>query len=353
LELTEKHLKDLVAFYEKNHRLLPWRQNRDPYRVWLSEIMLQQTRAESVIPYFERFLESFPTLQDLAKAQEQSVLKLWEGLGYYSRARNLHRAAKMIIEEYNGIFPKKREALLKLPGIGNYTAGAIASIAFDEPVAAVDGNVLRVYCRLTGEDRPIDLPAVKQEVFEKISACYPKTGAGQVTQALMELGATICLPNGKPKCEICPWQKTCTAAKDEGWKALPTRLPKRRRTEQNWTVLCLIFGKKVLLEKRPEKGLLANFYQFPMVEGFLSAQEVQAYLNRQGFETEEPEALPKAKHIFTHITWQMQGYSCKVKASANGQGKLADLAELQTVYPLPGALSVYRMAVEDLLAAGK
>ena len=202
----------LLPWYERNARDLPWRHTKEPYRVWVSEIMLQQTRVEAVIGYYERFMEAFPTVQALAEADEARVLKLWEGLGYYSRARNLQKTAKLLTETQNGAFPDTAEALEKLPGIGAYTAGAVASICFEQPAAAVDGNVLRIIMRMTADDRPIDLPQVKKEIGEALCKVYPKGHCGAFTQALMELGACVCMPKS-PKCEDCPTQSFCRAYK--------------------------------------------------------------------------------------------------------------------------------------------
>ena len=200
----------LLPWYEKNARDLPWRHTKEPYRVWVSEIMLQQTRVEAVIGYYERFMEAFPTVQALAEADEARVLKLWEGLGYYSRARNLQKTAKLLTETQNGAFPDTAEALEKLPGIGAYTAGAVASICFEQPAAAVDGNVLRIIMRMTADDHPIDLPQVKKEIGEALCKVYPKGHCGAFTQALMELGACVCTPKS-PKCEVCPTKSFCRA----------------------------------------------------------------------------------------------------------------------------------------------
>ena len=215
----------LLPWYERNARDLPWRHTKEPYRVWVSEIMLQQTRVEAVIGYYERFMEAFPTVQALAEADEARVLKLWEGLGYYSRARNLQKTAKLLTETQNGAFPDTAEALEKLPGIGAYTAGAVASICFEQPAAAVDGNVLRIIMRMTADDRPIDLPQVKKEIGEALCKVYPKGHCGAFTQALMELGACVCMPKS-PKCEVCPTQSFCRAYKAGNVTKYPAKRPK-------------------------------------------------------------------------------------------------------------------------------
>ena len=218
----------LLPWYRENHRCLPWRETKEPYHIWLSEIMLQQTRVEAVKGYYARFLAALPTVEALANCDDDALHKLWEGLGYYSRVRNLKKAAQVIQERYNGQFPREYDAVLALPGIGEYTAGAVCSIAFDLPVPAVDGNVLRVFSRLTDDPSPIDLPAVKASVRERLAAIYPKE-AGDFTQALMELGATVCGPNRKPECGSCPCRKICLGYQHGTAETLPVKSPKRER----------------------------------------------------------------------------------------------------------------------------
>ncbi len=346
-------LKEVREFYQKSHRALPWRETGDPYAIWISEIMLQQTRVEAVIGYYHRFLEQLPDVWHLADAEEETVLKLWEGLGYYSRARNLQRAAKIICEQYEGRMPQTYAELLKLPGIGEYTAGAIASIAFSESVPAVDGNVLRIISRLTGDDTPIDLPAQKKKITRMLLDAFPEEGGGETNQALMELGATVCLPVGKPKCENCPWQDVCVAKREELWQELPKKLPKKNRREENWTVICLLTEEgETVLVRRPQKGLLAGMWQFPMLSGHLSLPEIQRQLSSLGLSEEEGEILPQAKHIFTHITWQMQGVLFRIKDASLPDGwERVNLSGLQEGHPMPGAQSVYRLLVTDLMAS--
>ena len=354
MEISQEHLERLASFYLTHHRDLPWRRTDDPYAIWVSEIMLQQTRVEAVIGYYQRFLREFPTVADLARADEQLVLKLWEGLGYYSRARNLQKAARLIVSEYGGRLPDTKKELMKLPGIGAYTAGAIASIAFDRPEAAVDGNVLRVCSRLTGDERPVDLPAVKKEWNETLTALYPESGAGIWNQALMELGATVCLPSGAPLCEQCPWREDCTACRENTWGRIPAKLPKREKRVEYWTVFCILQGSRVLLVRRPDHGLLAGMYQFPHISGALSEQEAGRELEKLGFSGTRPERLSDAVHLFTHITWKMRGYLFRVKEDFLPDGFYpATLEQLQTEYPMPGAQAVYRAAAEDALAAGR
>ncbi len=296
----------LLPWYEENKRTLPWRQDRDPYRIWLSEIMLQQTRVEAVKGYYVRFLEKLPTVQALAQCDDDVLHKLWEGLGYYSRVRNLKKAAQVIMERHGGVFPRTYEEILALPGIGDYTAGAVCSIAFDLPRAAVDGNVLRVVSRLTEDDTPIDLPSYKREVRENLEAIYPER-AGDFTQALMELGATVCGPNRKPDCESCPCRAFCMGAGHGTAEQLPVRLPKKGRREEKMTVFILECDGKYALRKRKDKGLLAGLWEFPNAAGHLSVQETLTAVEKMGLHPREILRQVEKKHIFTHIEWKMQG----------------------------------------------
>ena len=296
----------LLPWYEENKRTLPWRQDRQPYHIWISEIMLQQTRVEAVKGYYARFLEALPTIEALANCEDDVLHKLWEGLGYYSRVRNLKKAAQVVMAEHNGAFPKTYEAVLALPGIGEYTAGAICSIAYDLPTPAVDGNVLRVVSRLANEDTPVDLPAYKKSVTERLRAVYPKA-AGDFTQALMELGATVCGPNRKPDCENCPCRQLCIGHRMGRAEALPVRLPKKGRREEKMTVLILECQGKFALQKRPDKGLLAGLWEFPHMPGHLTAQEALFAAEKLGLVPRQILRQVEKKHIFTHIQWDMLG----------------------------------------------
>ncbi len=302
----------LLPWYEANKRQLPWREDREPYHIWLSEIMLQQTRVEAVKGYYARFLETLPTVEALANADDELLHKLWEGLGYYSRVRNLKKAAQVIMQEHNGQFPTQYTQVRALPGIGDYTAGAICSIAFNQPTPAVDGNVLRVIARLSDDDTPIDLPAYKKQVQENLAKIYPKQ-AGEFTQALMELGATICGPNRKPDCEHCPCKDFCLGRKNGKAEQLPAKNPKKARKVQEMTVFILNCGDSYALEKRPGKGLLAGLWQFPNLEGKLETAEALQKLEQMGLKPSQIHRQVERKHIFTHITWQMRGYYLSVK----------------------------------------
>ncbi len=329
----------LLDWYSRSARELPWRRNPTPYQEWVSEIMLQQTRVETVKPYFERFLAALPDVDALADAPDELLLKLWEGLGYYSRARNLRKAARMIRDEFGGRFPDTVEELLKLPGIGDYTAGAIASIAFERPEPAVDGNVLRVAARLLKQSAPD-----KSVVREALRPLYPATRRGDFTQSLMELGALVCLPK-TPRCEGCPVAGLCRARADGSMGEYPAKTPKPVRRIEKWTVLLLISEGRIALRRRPETGLLAGLPEFPMLPGERTAAEVAAELAEKKFAPGEPEALPAAKHIFSHLEWRMTGFLCRCKERP-GDLLWVTPEELRRDYALPSAFSAYRPTAE-------
>ena len=302
----------LLAWYDLNGRTLPWRSVVTPYRTWVSEIMLQQTRVGAVIPYFERFMEELPDVSALAAVSEERLLKLWEGLGYYSRARNLQRAAKIVVSDFGGALPQSYHALLSLPGIGEYTAAAIASINFSEPVAAVDGNLLRVAARVSGCGEDIMDAKVRRLFRQRLDAAIDANRPGAYNQAMMDLGATVCLPNGAPKCEICPARTVCEAYKNGLTEVLPVRAKKKSRRVEERTVLLLFQGGKVALRKRPDTGLLAGLWEFPSILGNLDESGVSLALAQMGLSAESIAPAGSAKHIFTHIEWDMKGYFADV-----------------------------------------
>lgn len=330
----------LLPWYEVNKRDLPWRRDSDPYHVWLSEIMLQQTRVEAVKGYYQRFLAVNPAVDALAQCDEEVLHKLWEGLGYYSRVRNLKKAALLIMKEYGGSFPREYNQVLKLPGIGEYTAGAICSIAFGQPTPAVDGNVLRVMARLQNDDTPIDSPARKKEVQTALAEIYPPE-AGAFTQALMELGATLCGPNRKADCGLCPVSSLCQAYHAGTQDSLPAKSPKKPRRREEKTVFILRCGSAYALEKRPDTGLLADLWQFPNVEGFLDVQSAVDTAKSWGLEVIGIEKILHKSHIFTHIQWDMQGIYLEVKA-ASGSFEWMEEAEIDRSAALPTAFRQFR-----------
>ena len=296
----------LLPWYEENKRDLPWRANREPYHVWLSEIMLQQTRVEAVKGYYTRFLNVLPTIEALASCDDELLHKLWEGLGYYSRVRNLKKAAQVIMTSHNGRFPREHGAVLALPGIGDYTAGAICSICYDLPTPAVDGNVLRVIARITDDPTPIDLPARKKEVQNQLTEIYP-VRAGDFTQALMELGATLCGPNRKPDCGNCPCRDFCLGHLRGTAENLPVKNPKKAKRQEYLTLFILRCGDDFVLEKRPDQGLLAGLWQFPNIPGTLDAPGALAWAEEKGLKVRDIRRITEKKHIFTHIQWNMTG----------------------------------------------
>lgn len=306
----------LLPWFDKNKRDLPWRQDKEPYHVWLSEIMLQQTRVEAVKSYYSRFLSALPTVAALANAEDSLLEKLWEGLGYYSRVRNLKKAAQVVMNTHGGVFPDAHEAILALPGIGPYTAGAIASICYDLPTPAVDGNVLRIISRLCNEDTPIDLPAYKKSVEKRLAEVYPQR-AGDFTQALMELGATVCGPNRAPQCAACPCRSFCKAHAVGTAEKLPIKTPKKAKREEDRTVFILSCGDCYALCRRPEKGLLAGLWEFPNVPGKFSMTEGLELLKDWGLQPRQPLRQVERQHIFTHIHWKMQGLYLEVQEKNN------------------------------------
>ncbi len=340
----------LMEWFQENARILRWRSEPRPYYVWISEIMLQQTRVEAVKGYFDRFIESLPDIQALAECPEEKLLKLWEGLGYYNRVRNLQKAARQIIEDYEGKLPDSYEKLQKLPGIGSYTAGAIASIAYGKPAPAVDGNVLRVLKRLTGSRDDITKPAVKKEaelLFGALAKWVEQIGGkpGNLNQALMELGATVCLPNGKPSCENCPVESLCRIAGTKEWQEIPVKPAKKSRKIEERTVFVISQGERVGLCKRPEKGLLAGLWELPNTERKLSPEEAGQFLEETlGIEAVELLSLGEAKHIFSHVEWRMVGYAVKVAeyAKVHSPIRMVTGQELEKEYSLPSAFEAYR-----------
>ena len=307
----------LLPWFEKNRRDLPWRRDREPYHIWISEIMLQQTRVEAVKGYYTRFLDALPSVDALAVADDELLHKLWEGLGYYSRVRNLKKAAQVIMERYGGVFPREYGEVLALPGIGEYTAGAVCSIAFDLPTPAVDGNVLRVVSRLTADDTPIDSPAYKRRVRDALVEIYPAE-AGAFTQALMELGATICGPNRKPRCEECPCKAFCRGAGEGTAEQFPVKSAKKPRRVEEMTVFILSCDGRYALQKRPEEGLLAGLWQFPNCKGKLTMEQALVEVERMGLAPREVFRQVERKHIFTHIQWEMTGIYLEVTSPSGG-----------------------------------
>lgn len=352
--------KPLLKWYDENRRILPWREEATPYRVWVSEIMLQQTRVEAVKPYFERFMRALPDIGALAEAKEEELLKLWEGLGYYNRVRNLQKAAIQIVESYGGEMPASYEALLTLSGIGSYTAGAIASIAFGIRKPAVDGNVLRVVSRLRADERLISDAKVKLSVEEDLERTMPADRPGDFNQALMEIGACVCIPNGAPLCGECPLKEICKANRLGRQQEFPRKEGRKPRTIEEKTILLVRDGERIAVRKRKAKGLLAGLYEFPSLEGYRSAQEVAAFLNRNGISSIRIRQIEDAKHIFTHKEWHMKGYLIRVDELEKGlpgadtaDWLMIEPQQTQTAYPIPSAFGTYSKYLDIRLGTWK
>ena len=397
MEFTEKRSvyarlpERICAWYAENKRILPWREEKDPYKIWVSEIMLQQTRVEAVKPYFARFLQELPDIGALAGCPEEKLLKLWEGLGYYSRVRNMQKAARQLVETVHlpvdtdqsasrpvgAVLPPDPKELQKLPGIGSYTAGAIASIAYGIPVPAVDGNVLRILARVTADDADILKASVKREaeqiltdvLQEGADAGAEKTAAeldpGDFNQGMMDLGAGVCVPNAQPLCEKCPLADICEAHRTGRETAYPVRKKARERRVEQRTILVIRAGERVTLTRREDKGLLAGMYEFPNLSGRLNRKAVLQAVAEKNLVPLRIQKLEPAKHLFSHVEWQMSGYEIRVAGFPESMAKtesgvkpdgdrpagistqagspwfLAEIGQIEDTYPIPSAYKAY------------
>ncbi len=337
-------LRDLLLnWYQPNARDLPWRGTRDVYKIWLSEIMLQQTQAATVRGYYERFLEKFPTVAALAAADQDTVLKMWEGLGYYSRARNLHAAARQVCDS-GGRFPQSVEGLQRLPGIGPYVARAVASIAYNIPCCALDGNQMRVLSRVYAVERMLNTPFDLRDIAEETLS---RERPGDYNQALMDLGATICTPK-QPKCEVCPLRDICLAHAADEAERYPIKPPPVPKRDVDKTILLVRCGGCIAVKKRPSKGLLGGLYEFPNIDGHIPEDELLPLLRETGFAgARNLSPLPRAKHVFTHLIWHMQAR--QLEADAVPEGLLLADAETFDACAFPSALRVYREIARDIL----
>lgn len=332
----EQLIEALLKWYPEHARDLPWRRDKEPYHVWLSEIMLQQTRVEAVKEYYKRFLQVLPTIDALAEVEEDVLLKLWEGLGYYNRARNLKKAAGMVMEQFHGTFPATYEEIRSLAGIGDYTAGAIGSICFDLPTPAVDGNVLRVYTRVMEDASNIDKQATKRAVRDALAEVYPTGQCGSVTQSLMEVGATVCVPNGTPKCEQCPLSAICLAYQHGTWQQYPVRDEKKARRKEDKTVFLLQCGERIAVRKRPAKGLLSGLWEFPNVEGKLSRQQAANTASDWNLHPTQIQLEYQYTHVFSHVEWRMTAYYLLCR-QMTPEFHWVTLEEMETEVPMPSA----------------
>lgn len=350
----KKIVSPLLEWYDKNARILPWREDVSPYRVWISEVMLQQTRVEAVKPYFERFMTVLPSIRELAEISEEALFKLWEGLGYYSRARNLKKTAQIIMEQYDGELPSDYDQIIKLPGIGSYTAGAILSIAFHLPVPAVDGNVLRVISRIILNREDILKQSVKTNMEQMLSQVIPGDRPGTFNQALMELGAMVCVPNATAKCQECPVSRYCKAKEIDVVMELPVKAAKKPRKIEDKTVFIIRSADSLILRKRKEKGLLEGLYEFPNTSGHLTEDEALNLVREMSFTPIRIQKLESSKHIFSHKEWHMIGYMIRIDELDENKNKekeniYVNLNEIEEKYPIPTAFQAYRKYLGEIL----
>lgn len=348
--LLQQMEQPLLEWYRENKRDLPWRDKNNAYMTWVSEIMLQQTRVEAVKPYFYRFLQELPDVAHLAACPEEKLLKLWEGLGYYNRVRNMQKAAREVMEQYGGILPADYEKLKRLTGIGNYTAGAIASIAYGIAVPAVDGNVLRVISRVTKSYEDIMKQSLRKKMEQQLLEVMPQDCPGDYNQALMELGAVVCVPNGMAKCEECPLCHLCLARKDDCVMELPVKTAKKPRKIEERTVLVIQDGERVAIRKRANRGLLAGLYELPNLEGHMTEQEVLEYVKERQLDAVRIESLAPAKHIFSHVEWRMIGYRVRVAALEETFANdmiFVDKKETKQKYAIPSAFDAYSGVIKE------
>ncbi len=339
-KLPQQLPERLLEWYAAGHRDLPWRRDREPYHVWLSEVMLQQTRVEAVKGYYRRFLAELPDIPALAACPPDRLAKLWEGLGYYSRMRNLQKAAQVIVSAHGGVFPREYDAIRALPGVGDYTAGAIASICFGLPEPAVDGNVLRVLSRVTDDAAPVTDAAVKREYAARLREIYPAGRCGDFTQSLMELGATVCGPNSQPQCALCPLASLCLARANETALLRPVKAPKKEKRTEEKTVFILRCGTRIAVRRRPEQGLLAGLWELPNVDGKCSAQQALAQAERWGVHPRELCRSSEKTHIFTHIRWELRGFYIEC-AEAAPLFTWVDPARFRQDIALPTAFRIF------------
>lgn len=345
----QKIVIPLLEWYYQNKRILPWRMDKEPYHVWVSEIMLQQTRIEAVIGYYHRFMKELPTIADLADCPLDKLLKLWEGLGYYNRVRNMQKAAQIIMEQYHGCFPSSYQDIISLPGIGEYTASAISSICFSLKEAAVDGNVLRVYMRVNNCYDNIDDMKIRKRVREELNKIMP-TDSGSFNEAMMELGETICVPSGIPKCNECPIKTFCRSYKNATYLELPVRQEKKDKKLENYTVFLFVLDDMIAIEKRQNKGLLHNMWQFPNIENSLNLSQVQTYLEKNNIVFSKIEKATTYIHIFTHKKWNMCSYWILLEKKIDLDNVVwVYLDELAKVYAIPTAFQPFKKYLEGKL----
>ena len=342
----QRYSRSLEDWFLKNRRILPWRRDKNPYHVWISEVMLQQTRIEAVISYYERFMEALPDVFSLAMVSEDKLLKLWEGLGYYNRARNLKKAAIKIVEEYGGIFPTTYSEIIQLPGIGEYTAGAISSICFGENQVTVDGNVMRVFTRFYNDSSNISKDSTKKKIHDTLLSMI-SGDAGNFNEGLMELGEVICIPNGMPKCDVCPLKEGCLSYQNSNYYLFPVKDEKKVKEEVDMTVIIPIWQGKTLVRKRKSPGLLHNLYEFPNMVGNKSIEEIREWSLEFGI-VENIKKSIYYTHVFTHKKWKMQAYFVTLE-SVNCQDMFYRISEVEERFALPTAFSPFLYQLKEEL----
>lgn len=347
-QYSKEFQENLVQWFQKEKRDLPWRKTKDPYKIWVSEVMLQQTRVDTVIPYYENFLEKFPTVEALAEAPEEFLLKQWEGLGYYSRVRNLQAGVREVVEKYDSVVPKTRDEISSLKGVGPYTAGAVLSIAYSVPEHAVDGNVMRVLSRVLLIEDDIALAKTKK-VFEKaVMELIDVKQPSDFNQGLMELGALVCTPTS-PKCLLCPVRDYCGAFAEGKTTDLPIKTKKVKVKKLNYDVFVVENSEgKLLMEKRPESGLLANMWQFPMIEETTDYSAVADLAENYQLELQGQEELLALKHVFSHIVWNLSSFHIKGKSSKGQWFSLEEIAEIPLPVPMQKILQQYKVNQQRL-----
>lgn len=336
----------LLNWYRDNKRELPWRFDKDPYHVWISEIMLQQTRIEAVLSYYKRFMAQLPTISSLAKVDEDKLLKLWEGLGYYNRARNLKKAAVIIMEEYGGVFPTTYSEIIKLPGIGEYTASAISSICFGEKQVTVDGNVMRVFTRFYNDSSNVSKDSTKKNIRDFLLSVAPDD-AGDFNEGFMELGEVICIPNGIPRCSICPLREECQSNKNANYFLFPVKDEKKMKEEVEMTVIIPIWNNQTIVRKRKNPGLLHNLYEFPNVLGSKSIFEIKDLSSEFGKVFDIQKSITYT-HVFTHRKWKMQAYFVFLE-SVNCRSLFHSISDIEEKFALPTAFSPFLYQLKEEL----
>ncbi len=333
--MNEVEIEKLLNWYQENKRDLPWRHTNDPYKIWISEIMLQQTRVEVVKEYYRRFLSKLPRIEDLAKVKEDTLLKLWEGLGYYSRAKNLKKCASKVLELGMETLPEEEESLLNLPGIGPYTAGAILSIAYQKCYPAIDGNVLRVLSRIYEDDRDLLMPSVRKEYTSLLKDFMKEESARDFTESFIELGALVCIPNGIPHCELCPLKEICESFKHQTMLEYPKKKSKKERKKIKKTVFVFQFDGEYAIQKRKE-GVLKGLYEFPNEDAEMTPKECYEKLNQKGYKIKSVESLGCFKHVFSHLEWYMTAYLI-ILSEKQKKLKFYSKQKIELEYSLPSA----------------